>query len=138
MAATTEKSWDRVGVQPDLPATYVGAFEVAHRRAIERLVEKTTEQVRKRELVWLLDALRSAPRSAEASVAGAYGIIDIRYDQGLLSYSRDRGPERPLVRVGEAIYAVDGAESIRLRFTSRILIVEHSDGTEERFDKAAY
>ena len=138
MAATTDKSWDRVGVQPDVPSTYAAALDVAHRRAVEKLAEKTTEPIRKRELRWLADALRSAPLSADASAAGAYGLIDIRSDGGRLFYSRDRSPERPLIRAGEAIYAVDGAESIRLRFTPGALIVEHSDGSEERFDKKAY
>jgi retinol-binding protein 3 len=135
VAATTEKSWDRIGVQPDIPVSASEALEVAHQRSVQKLAEKTADATRRRELTWLVESLRATPSAADASLAGTYGPISIRRDGSRFLYSRDRGPERPLLPVSGTILAVDGAEWLRLRFAGAMLVVEHSDGSEERFDK---
>ena len=58
------KGWEGEGVQPDIVVTGRDALETAHREALQKLISRTTDENRKREL---MSALRDATRSRDTA-----------------------------------------------------------------------
>lgn len=56
-SAATGETWDKVGITPDLPAPEADALTIAHREALQRLRNKTTDAAWQRELDALLAAM---------------------------------------------------------------------------------
>jgi hypothetical protein len=134
-SATTGKSWDKVGVQPDIAVDAADALETAHAEAVRRLGIKTKDEQRKRELHWILQSLAAHVEVADAQMrelAGEYERYTVRLHRGRLLYSYDGGPERPLIPIGEGLFAIDGVESRRVELRSEgVLVVHSSDGMDE-------
>lgn len=70
------KGWQIDGVQPDTLVTPDDALETAHREALQKLISRTTDQNRKKELMTALQGLArsSDPPKAVASAPGAQAI----------------------------------------------------------------
>jgi hypothetical protein len=134
------KSWDRVGVLPDVPAPADSALVVAHAAALRRLVELAgADETRTRVLTWALDGTQSRGQGIEAgtcpALAGRYeGGRTVTCDGGRLRYARNSGPARPLLPLGSGDFLVEGVDDVRLRFARRPGVMLHvifADGTEE-------
>jgi retinol-binding protein 3 len=134
IAPESDKSWDQIGVQPDVPTSSANAFDVAYHRALEHLFAKTPDSDYKRELAWLLVPLSHEPIDA-AHLAGTYGPVTLRADGGRLLYARDRGPERALIPMTDGAMRPEGRAWLHLHFEGTTLIIEHSDRSIERFPR---
>jgi hypothetical protein len=131
-SVATGKSWDKVGVRPDIVVDAADALERAHAEALRALIAKTKDADRKRELEWLLEP-RGAPLSAERvhQLAGEYGRYRLRAHRGQLLYSFDNGPERPLVPIRDNLFAIEGIETRRVEVNGGRLIIHMSHGKRE-------
>ena len=132
MAAESDRSWDQLGVQPDVVASSAGALDVAYHRALEKLLAKAPDGDYKRELAWLLVPPSNEPLDA-ARLAGTYGPVTLRAEGGRLFYARDRGPERALIALSDGALRPEGRPWLHLRFDGTTLVVEHSDRAAEPF-----
>jgi C-terminal processing protease CtpA/Prc len=136
VSAATGASWERVGVKPDIAVDAADALETAHAEALRRLIAKTNDTERKRELEWALDATAPPPVAANLEeLGGQYGKARVRLHAGRLLYSFDDGAERPLIPIRAALFAIDGVESRRLELRARTLVIHHSDGRDENLKR---
>jgi hypothetical protein len=135
-SVATGKSWDKVGVQPDIAIDAADALQRAHAEALRALIAKAKDADRKRELEWLLEP-RGTPLSAERvqQLAGDYGRYRLRAHRGQLLYSFDNGPERPLVPIRENLFAIEGIETRRVETDGQRLIIHASDGKRETAER---
>lgn len=139
----TGKSWERVGVAPDLAAPADSALERAHAEALRRLAGAAgADSARARMLRWVVEGVLAGTRyedaGACAALAGRYeGARVVRCAGGRLRYSRGGNPERGLVALGGGDYLLEGTDDVRLRFERAgdgtiVLRVLDADGTEVR------
>jgi uncharacterized protein (TIGR02246 family) len=63
------KGWEAVGVQPDIAVAERDALLTAQRAALKKLLSKTSDEARKKELTSALQAMESAPTTASAEEA---------------------------------------------------------------------
>jgi retinol-binding protein 3 len=139
----TGKSWERVGVAPDLAAPADSALERAHAAALRRLAGAAgADSARARMLRWVLEGVLAGTRlqdaAACAALAGRYeGAREVRCAGGRLRYARGGQPERGLIALGGGDYLLEGVDDVRLRFEragdgTTVLRVLDADGTEVR------
>jgi hypothetical protein len=139
------KSWDGGGVVPDLPAPADSALGVAHAGVLRKLLATPrADSVHQRELRWALEGVEAVRQGATVSEAGCRTIAG-RYDgareiacrAGRLWYSRDSGPERPLIALGGSRFLLEGIDGALLRFDASpergAVHVFDADGTEDVF-----
>lgn len=65
------KGWEAVGVQPDIAVPAGSALQAAHKAALQKLISKTADERRKKELILALQAVEPAPASATPPSADA-------------------------------------------------------------------
>ncbi|HKR63638.1 MAG TPA: S41 family peptidase [Thermoanaerobaculia bacterium] len=136
VSAATGESWDKVGVKPDIAIDARDALASAHAEAVRRLIAKTKDAERKRELEWVLDALAPAPLPVNASeLAGTYAKHRIRFDRGQLWLSTDDGAERALIPLANGQFAIEGIEHRRIEFRDRALVLHSSDGRDDYIER---
>ncbi len=117
------KGWEGVGVQPDIAVNPELALETAQKEALHKLVNKTTDEKRKKEL---MTALQNVGRSSTTSSAvisstapntanlqsglqvyvGKYGNKEIRIQDGGLFFQRIGGLGAPLRATGRDKFAL--------------------------------
>ncbi|HKQ56783.1 MAG TPA: S41 family peptidase [Candidatus Eisenbacteria bacterium] len=139
------RTWDGVGVMPDVPVSAESALAVAHEAALAALVDSISgDSARARSLRWTLEGARAmrnrlaTPSATCATLVGAYeGERRVECRAGRLWYSRDGAPERPLQPIGGGRYILDGVESSLFRFEgegrARTVTVISAEGGENRF-----
>jgi ketosteroid isomerase-like protein len=111
----TGKGWEGEGVQPDTVARPDDALEIAHREALQKLISRTTDQNRKKEL---MSALQDVTRSRDTGnlvasapglqdFIGKYGNKEISVKDGGLYYQRIGGRGAPLRAAGKDRFALN-------------------------------
>jgi len=60
------KGWQGVGVQPDIAVPVGSALQAAHKTALQGLISKTRDEVRKKELTSALQEIEREPATADA------------------------------------------------------------------------
>jgi uncharacterized protein (TIGR02246 family) len=70
------KGWEAVGVQPDIAVPAGSALQAAHKAALQKLITKTRDERRKKELISALQELE--PPSAGAAPPGAEAERQVR------------------------------------------------------------
>lgn len=144
MSAATGKSWDKVGIEPDIKIEAGAALNVAHREALSRLAQKAATPSRKKELEWMIEVVRAKeepkpPRDMRA-LTGRYGPHTISLDGEQLMHSQDAGPHWPLVEVASGTFIIDWLRKpVRITFSSEgsveKIALEYSDGRKLEFKK---
>jgi ketosteroid isomerase-like protein len=65
------KGWEAVGVQPDIAVPVANALDVAHKTALQKLINQAADERRKKELTAAMQELEHAPASAAPLAAEA-------------------------------------------------------------------
>ncbi len=125
----TGKSWNGIGVQPDLPAQVERALEAAHLEAIKKFAAKETVGGRKQQLNWILPLLElraNGPQPLASSVleryVGQYEGATISLEQGHLYFLGASGLRRTLDALAEDYFLIEDLSvppenQARVRFT---------------------
>lgn len=109
------KGWQGEGVQPDIAVTADKALETAHREALQKLISRTSDETRKRELI---SALQDVTRSRDTAnpVASPSGLQDYQDYQG---YIGKYGNKQISVKEGGLYYQRIGGRGAALRATGK-------------------
>jgi len=143
-SAATGRTWDKVGIEPDLKTAASSALDAAHQEALSRLMQKATDSIRKRDLEWMAEVVRAKTEASKHSrpdlpqLTGRYGPYSITAEGQELFYARDANPRWSLTRISRDTYVRDAfAYMSRVTFrgsgANRDIVVEHSDGRKEEF-----
>ena len=127
--AVSNTNWEGVGVAPTVDAPSQQALLVAHSLALKRLSEKqgvTAENLS--DYAWAATAVEASLRPVVVTpeqlqdLAGRYRTTQVEFRDGALWLSR---PDRPTVRLApmttDGLFAVDGSDRLRVRFTGQAL-----------------
>ena len=127
--AVSNANWEGVGVAPTVDAPSQQALLVADSLALKRLSEKpgvTAENLS--DYAWAATAVEASlhpvvvtPEQLQG-LAGRYRTTQVEFRDGALWLSR---PDRPTLRLApmttDGLFAVDGSDRIRVRFTGQAL-----------------
>ena len=148
-AANSEKTWERVGVVPNIAASDTDALSVAHAAAVAVLLDSArSDPIRARELRWTLERLNSERAGVSIDeptcrrLARAFeGDRLIRCRGNRLWYSRGGTAERSLAPLSATRFMIDGVDDAVLELTQTdgrwALTVSAADGTVETANEAA-
>jgi hypothetical protein len=125
----SQSNWEAVGVSPTVPASPPLALEVAQLLALDELAKApgaTPEALA--EYAWARTAAQArltpaTPTPAQLqALAGRYGEITIALRDGRLWMTRAGRPDRTLSPLtADGLFAVDGSDRLRVRFTPKTL-----------------
>jgi retinol-binding protein 3 len=144
MSAATGKSWDKVGIEPEIKVEAGAALNVAHREALSRLAQKASAPGRKKELEWTIEVVRAKeepkPRRDLRMLSGRYGPHIISLEGEQLMHSQDAGPRWPLVEVAAETFVLDSyRRAVRITFSGKSpeqkISLENSGGRKLEFKK---
>ncbi|WP_224242549.1 S41 family peptidase [Hyalangium gracile] len=127
--ALSNTNWEGVGIQPTVEAPPEQALDVALSLALTRLSrERAADPVALAEYDWAriqVEARRHPPVVAPTrlkTLAGRYGEVSVTLRDNALWLTR---PDRPTRRLSpltaDGLFAVDGMDFLRVRFTARSL-----------------
>ena len=122
-------NWEGVGVPPTVEAPPAQALEVAQLLALKRLAKTpgvSPEALADYEWAQLTVEARlrpvSMPASRLKSLAGRYGEVEVSLREGALWLARAGRPTRRLSPLtSDGLFAVEGADRLRVRFTPKAL-----------------
>ena len=143
-SAATGKTWDKVGIEPEIKVEAGAALNVAHREALSRLAQKGSAPSRKKELEWMIEVVRAKeepkPRRDLRMLTGRYGPHMIFLEGEQLLHSQDAGPRWPLVEVASETFVIDSyRRAVRITFSGKDseqrIALEYSDGRKVEFKK---
>jgi hypothetical protein len=109
-------------VEPDLKVPADQALLVARIEATKNLMEKATDETKKRQYAWALKGLeveRNPVTLNEAALnafVGVYGPRKISLENGMLYYQREGRPKYKLMPMGEDTFMLEGLDMFRLKF----------------------
>lgn len=98
------------------------ALEVAHLKALERLLEKTKDPKRQAELKWALEGKRTLlnPVTVDESelqrYVGQYGPRRIWIENKQLCYQREDRPKYRFIPMGDHWFMLEGLDYFRIQF----------------------
>lgn len=118
----TGTNWEGTGVEPDLKVPADHALLVARIEATKNLMEKATDEMKKRQYAWALQGLEVERNPVTLNAAalnafvGVYGPRKISLENGMLYYQREGRPKYKLMPMGEDAFMLDGLDYFRLKF----------------------
>lgn len=118
----TGTNWEGTGVEPDLKVPADHALLVARIEATKHLMEKATDETKKRQYAWALQGLEVERNPVTLNAAalnafvGVYGPRKISLENGILYYQREGRPKYKLMPMGEDAFMLDGLDYFRLKF----------------------
>jgi hypothetical protein len=141
----TGKGWEGEGVKPDVPAAG-DALATAHAAALRKLLDRASDERRRKDLSWSLERVTAAAAPARRSVAadlasfsGRYGERTVGVEAGRLVCRASNGRTRAMDPVGKDAFTWD--DQTRASFARDAsgrpaeLVLERVDGTVERFPR---
>lgn len=143
------KGWEGEGVQPDIAVDADKALETAQREALQKLISRTTDDKRKRELTSLLQEVASGRATADPAIpvmdlqgyVGKYGNKEISVQNGGLYYQRIGGGGGPLRATGKDKFALNTDAQIIFsrdaKSVVREMLVEWVDRDKEQLRREA-
>jgi len=139
--AISNKNWEGEGIAPDVDTPPAQALDVAQLRALTRLSQDAKappEQLG--EYAWAKVGVEArlhpvtVPASKLSAMAGRYAKVDAKQDvaqvtlrDGALWLIRPNRPEARLSPLTDDLFAVEGVEILRVRFTGKTLEMVWSD-----------
>ena len=124
----TGKSWNSVGVQPDIPTRSEESKEAAHFEAVKALLAKAKTESQKQHLSWILPLLelrafgpKAVQQATLGEYAGAYDGIAIELADGQLTFLGASGIRRNLPALASDYFLIEDTtvppeNQARLRF----------------------
>ena len=142
--AVSNTNWEGAGIAPSVETAPAQALDAAQSLALSRLAQApgaTPEQLA--DYAWARTAAeaRLHPVSLTSkrlrSLAGSYGEIEVALRDGALWLTRaDRPPRRLSPLDAEGLFAVDGVDVLRLRFTPKGLeLLRQGDPAPRVFER---
>ena len=127
------RGWEAVGVQPDIAVKPEMALETAQKEALQKLINKTTDEKRKKEL---MTALQNVGRNSTAQIVaaslispnsgnlqsslqdyvGRYGERIISAEDGALYIQRQDGPKIKMVAAAKDEFTLESVPAARIKF----------------------
>jgi Peptidase family S41/N-terminal domain of Peptidase_S41 in eukaryotic IRBP len=125
--AVSNANWEGVGIKPSVETAPPRALEVAQSLALTRLIKApdvSSEDLADYEWAWTGVQARlhpvSIPPKRLRALAGNYGEAVVVFQQDALSLRRANRPTRRLSPLtSDGLFAVDGVDFMRVRFTAK-------------------
>jgi len=118
----TGTNWEGTGITPNIEVPQEKALDVAHLKALEKLLEKVKDPKREAELKWAIEGkkvLLNPVKIEEKNLkiyAGQYGPRKILFENGELYYQRENRPKYKLISMGDHWFMLDGLDYFRIQF----------------------
>lgn len=140
----TQTNWEGTGIAPDIAVPQEKALETAHREALKKILEKSTDEGQRKRLAWSLGTLeaRLHPVTLDPErlkqYPGTYGPRTITLENGALYYQREGRPKYKMIPMSQETFMFDDPGYFRLRFacdaTGKATEVEglYDDGHTDR------
>jgi hypothetical protein len=118
----TKTSWERTGVTPDIEVPSENALIIAHRRALEGMLDRTTDDDLRSELTWYLVALEAQTRpitlGPEKMITYTGEFADGHYailvKDGTMFWRYVDGTEFKLIPFSEDLFGFEDTDEYRL------------------------
>jgi len=130
----TGKSWNGVGVQPDIPARSEATREVAHFEAVKALLAKAKTDSQKQELSWissLLELRAFGPKPVSPATindyTGAYEGVSIDLVDGRLTFLGASGIRRNLHALAADYFLIEDT-SVPPENQARLRFIRNAEG----------
>jgi hypothetical protein len=120
----TGTNWEGTGVSPDISVPQEKALQTAHMEAVKKILERTKDEDRKRNLNWIVETMNtlSNPAKIDAGLmqkyAGKYGPRVITMENGELYYQREGRPKYKMIPMSVDTFVFDEVKYFRLKFVS--------------------
>jgi hypothetical protein len=143
----TNTGWEAVGVAPDITVPADKALAAARFDALKKLEEKASDEGAKAALAWARAGLESEiapyapPAKALKEYVGTFGPRKFFIEGSKLVYQREERPKVALVPMSKDLFALEGVEYFRVRFTRNAsgavdaVVGMYDNGREERNPK---
>ena len=126
------KGWEAVGVKPDIVVNPQIALETAQKEALQKLINKTTDEKRKKELMTALQNVGSGSTAANTATlqsglpnyVGKYGNKEISIQDGGLYYQRIGGRGAALRTTAKDKFALNADAQITFIRDSKGVVSE--------------
>lgn len=118
----TQTNWEGTGIAPDIAVPQEKALETAHREALKKILEKSTDEGQRKRLAWSLGTLeaRLHPVTLDPErlkqYPGKYGPRTITLEDGALYYQREGRPKYKMIPMSQETFMFDDPGYFRLRF----------------------
>jgi len=115
-------NWEGTGITPDIEVPQEKALDVAHLKALEKLLEKAKDPTREAELKWAIEGKKVLlnPVTIEKGklkvYVGEYGPRKIWIENVELYYQREDRPKYKLIPMGNHWFMLDGLDYFRIQF----------------------
>ena len=114
-------NWERVGIAPHVAMPSADALNQAHLMALKTLAARGTPAQRDGynwDIAALEATLKPVQLSAQAldAYVGTYGVRRIWREGTRLKFQREQRPPSDLIAMGEDLFGLANAASVRLRF----------------------
>jgi hypothetical protein len=137
--AVSNTNWEGVGIAPTVEAPPVQALEVAQSLALKRLAETTGTPENLADYAWArtgvearLHPVSLSPKQLRA-LTGSYGEVSVEFRDSALWLTRPNRPTRRLSPLtSDGLFAVEGADILRVRFTPKSLELLRQDESAPR------
>jgi len=118
----TGTNWEGTGITPDIEVPQEKALDVAHLKALEKLLEKAKDPKRLAGFKWAIEGkkvLLNPVKIEEKKLkmyAGLYGPRKISMEYGDLYYQRENRPKYKLIPMGDHWFMLEGLDDFRIQF----------------------
>lgn len=109
----TKEGWEGVGITPHIPVHPSKALEKAHLLAIDKLLEKATDEEAKNKLLFDLQVAKALYTPVEvdqemlSKFAGNYGEYHIFFEEGILYAKKGRQGKLPLLAINRQTFQIN-------------------------------
>jgi len=120
----TGTNWEGTGIAPDIAVPQQKALSVAHREAIKKIMERTTDDEGKKQLAWTVETMSALDEPVKVDIAllqryaGKYGPRVITLENGELYYQREGRPKYKMTPMSQDTFVFDDLRYFRLRFAT--------------------
>lgn len=118
----SKTNWEGKGIEPHISVPREKALDKAHSTALEKLLEKTDDERKKRQLNWALDGIKAKVEPAKVQpkilkkYVGKYTRGEVSLVEGQLFIQA--GPQKfRMIPLSETYFVLDGESDIRVEFT---------------------
>jgi len=118
----TKTNWEGEGIKPHIEVPEDQALKRAHRAALEKLVDKTKDPDKKRDMEWELETLKAKDNPVKVDEAilqkyvGEYTRGEVILEKGELWMKAGPGKMR-MIPLTESYFVLEGESGIRVEFT---------------------